>query len=76
MEARKEELIQGFLVAYQKRCCANFGGKAKMIAFYHHKAIDMLKLGCTLPKLANICPHKATDKKFYPFTEGDKDLFG
>ena len=24
----------------------------KMIAFYHDKNIDMLKLGCTLPKLA------------------------
>ena len=46
----------------------------KMIAFYHDKDIDMLKLGCTLPKLANICLHKSTDAKFYPFTEGDKDL--
>ena len=46
----------------------------KMIAFYHDKDIDMLKLGCTLPNLANICLHKSTDAKFYPFTEGDKDL--
>ena len=46
----------------------------KMIAFYHDKNIDMLKLGCTLHNLANICPHKSTDAKFYPFTEGDKDL--
>ena len=38
------------------------------------KDIDMLKLGCTLPNLANICLHKSTDAKFYPFTEGDKDL--
>ena len=45
-----------------------------MIAFYHDKDIDMLKLGCTLPNLANICLHKSTDAKFYPFTEGDKDL--
>ena len=45
----------------------------KMIAFYH-KDIDMLKLGCTLPNLANICLHKSTDAKFYAFTEGDKDL--
>ena len=45
----------------------------KMIAFYHDKDIDMLKLGCTLPNLANICLHKSTDAKFYPFTEGDKD---
>ena len=46
----------------------------KMFAFYHDKHIDMLKLGCTLPNLANICLHKSTDAKFYPFTEGDKDL--
>ena len=24
--------------------------------------------------MANICPHKSTDSKFYPFTESDKDL--
>ena len=45
----------------------------KWIAFYHDKDIDMLKLGCTLPNLANICLHKSTDAKFYPFTEGNKD---
>ena len=44
----------------------------KMIAFYHEKDIDMLKLRCTLPNLANICLNKSTDGKFYPFTEGDK----
>ena len=47
----------------------------KMIEFYHNEGIDMLKLGCTLPNLANICLHKSTDSKFYPFTESDKDLF-
>ena len=46
----------------------------KLIAFYHDKDIDMLKLGCTLPNLANICLHKSTDAKFYPFIDGDKDL--
>ena len=46
----------------------------KMIAFYHDKYIDMLKLGCTLPNLGNICLHKSTDANFYPFTEGDTDL--
>ena len=34
----------------------------------------MLKLGCTLPNLANLCLHKSTSAKFYPFTETDKDL--
>ena len=46
----------------------------KMIAFYHDKDIDMLKLGCTLPNLTNTCLHKSTDAKFYPFTEGCKDF--
>ena len=46
----------------------------KMIEFYHIKRIDMPKLGSTLPKLANICLHKSTDSKFYPFAESDKDL--
>ena len=46
----------------------------KLIAFYHDKDIDKLKLGCTLPNLANNCLHKPTDAKFYPFTERDKDL--
>ena len=46
----------------------------KMIVFYHHKDIDMLKVACTLPNLAKICLHRTTDAKFYPFTEGDKDL--
>ena len=46
----------------------------KTIVFYHDKVFDMLKLGCPLPNLAKICLHKPTDEKFYPFTEGDKDL--
>ena len=36
----------------------------------------MLKLGCTLPNLANICLHKSTGSKFYPFKESDKGLLG
>ena len=46
----------------------------KMIEFHHQKEINMFKLGCTLPNLANICLHKSTDSKFHPFTESDKDL--
>ena len=34
----------------------------------------MLNLGCISPNLANICLHKSTDSKFYPFTESDIDL--
>ena len=47
----------------------------KVIASYHDKNIDMSKLGCTLPNLANICLHKSTNAKFYPFTECGKDLW-
>ena len=46
----------------------------KLIEFYHQEEIDMLKLGCTLPNLANICLHKSTDSKFYLSTVSDKDL--
>ena len=46
----------------------------KMMEFYHNKGIDMLKLGCRLPNLANICLHKSTNSKFYPFVEADNDL--
>ena len=46
----------------------------KMIEFYQQKATVMLKLGCTLPNLANNCLHKSTDSKFHPFTDSDKDL--
>ena len=34
----------------------------------------MLKLGCTLPNLANICLHKTIDYKFYPFFSSDSDF--
>ena len=46
----------------------------KMVDFYHIMEIDMLKLGCTLQKLANICHHKSTTAKFYSFTVSGKDL--
>ena len=46
----------------------------KIIAFYHDKKIDVLKLGCTLPNLANKCLNKSTDGKVYPFMERDTDL--
>ena len=45
----------------------------KRIDFYHQKEIDIIKLGCTLPNLANFCLHRSTDSKFYPFTERDKE---
>ena len=47
----------------------------KVVDFYHNKNIDILKLGCSLLKLANICLHKSTTAKFYPFTEGEKNYW-
>ena len=46
----------------------------KMMELYNSKGIDLLKLGCTLPNLANICLHKSANHKFFPFVEADKEL--
>ena len=47
----------------------------KEIDFFHEKGIDILKLGCILPNLANICLLNSTDYKFYPLFLSDSDLF-
>ena len=74
-ESEKMTTFKDFLRWYNnKDVVPTLEAMQKMIAFYHHKGIDMLKLGCTLPNLANICLHKSTNAKFYPFTENDKDL--
>ena len=46
----------------------------KLTEFYLQNEIDLLKLGWILPNWANICLHKSTESKFYPFTESDKGL--
>ena len=33
-----------------------------------------MELGCTVPKIANVCSHKTTKHKFYLFFEGDMDF--
>ena len=74
-EKEKMQTFKDFLRWYNnKDVVPTLEAMQKMIAFYHNKGIDMLKLGCTLPNLANICLHKSTRAKFYPFTENDKDL--
>ena len=66
----------GFLRWYNnKDVVPTLEAMQKMLAFYHKKGIDMLRLGCTLPNLAFICLQKSTSAKFYSFTETDKDLF-
>ena len=66
-----KDFLRGF---NNKDVVPNLEAMQKMIDFYHDKDINMLKLGCNLPNLANICLHKSTDANFYPFTEGDKEL--
>ena len=61
-------VFKDFLKWYNnKDVVPNLEAMQKMIQFYHNKEIDKLKLGCTLPNLENICLHKSTNYKFYPF---------
>ena len=46
----------------------------KTVAFCQNKGIDIVKLRCTLPNLADICQHSSITAKLYPFTESDKKL--
>ena len=74
-ENNNMQYFSDFLKWYNKKdVFRTLEAMQKMIEFYHSKGIDLLKLGCTLTNLANICLHKSTDSKFYPFTESDKDL--
>ena len=69
------QYFSDFLKWYNSRdVVSTLEAMQKMTDFYHNKGIEMLKLGCTLPTLANICLRKSTDSKIYPFTESDKDL--
>ena len=71
----KMKIFRDFLRWYNnKDVVPTLQAMKKMMKFYHDQKIDMLKLGCTLPNLANICIHKSTDRKFYPFIDADKDL--
>ena len=67
--------LKDFLRCYNnKDVVPTLEAMQKRIAFFHDKDIEMLKPGCVLPNQANIFLHKSTDAKFYPFTEGDKNL--
>ena len=46
----------------------------KMMQFYHQKSSDMLKLGFTLPNLANGIRHSSTSLEFFPFNQEDKSF--
>ena len=71
----KKTSFREFLRWYNnKDVVPTLGAMQKMIALYQDKDIDMVKLDCTLPNLANICLHKSIDAKFYPFKVGETDL--
>ena len=80
-QLRKQQQMKSFkdfLLWYNKKddvWCSHFGGNAINDGFLAQKDIDMMKLGCTLPILANKCLNKSTDNKFYPIMEADKDPF-
>ena len=74
-ENNNMQYFSDFLMCYNKKDVVPIQeSMQKEIEFYHNKGIDMLKLGCTQPNLANNCLHESTDSKFYPVTESDKDL--
>ena len=64
--------FQDFVRWYKKDVVPTLEAIQKMKEFYHNKGIDTLKLGCTLPNLANICLYKSNSNKFYAFVEADK----
>ena len=64
-ETEKMTTFKDFLRWYNnKEVVPTLEAMQKMIAFYHNKGSDMLKLGCTLPNLANICPTSQQMRNF------------
>ena len=58
----KQEKMQSFKDFsrwYNKDVVPSFGTIKKMVEFYP-KGFDMLKLGCTLPNLADVCLNHST----------------
>ena len=68
-------MFKDFLQWYNnKDVVPTLEARQKMIKFYQNKEIDILKLGCTHPNLAEFCLHKSTNYKNDPFCESDKGL--
>ena len=67
------ETFQHFLKWYNKKDVVPIlEALQKMMQFYHQKGNDMLKLGFTLPNLANRILHSSTLLKFFAFNQEDK----
>ena len=74
-ENNKMQYFSDFLKWYNiKDVVPTLEAMQKMIEFYHNKGLDMLKHGCKLSDLANICLHKSTVSKFSPSAESHEDL--
>ena len=74
-EQEKMQQFKDFLLWYKNKDVVRIlAAMQKMVEFYHNKGIEMLKLGCTLSKLASICVHKSISAHFFPFRESDKGL--
>ena len=52
--------LKDFLRWYNKKDVPTLEALQKLIAFYHDKDVERLKLGSTLPNVAKICPHKSS----------------
>ena len=66
------QVFKDFLEYYNnKDVVPTMTAMQRMVAYYHSKNIDMLKLGLTLPNLANNILHSSTDAKFFPFGKAD-----
>jgi hypothetical protein len=66
--------MRDFLEWYNnKDVIPTLNAMTNMVKFYHDKGIDVLKLGYTLPNIANKILHGSTDAKFYPFHQRDED---
>ena len=74
-EEEQISTFRDFVKRYNKRVVVpTLETMQEMMEFYHNKGIDLSKLGFTLPNLANICLHKSTKHRFFPFVESYKDL--
>ena len=66
--------IRDFLPSFNKKDVVPTVEAKQSKASHHDKHNDILKLGYTLPNLANICLHKSLDAEVYQFAEGDEDV--
>ena len=69
------ETFQVFLKWYNnKEVVPTLEALQKMMQICHQKRIDMMKLGFTLPNLANRILHSSTSMKFFPFNQEDRSF--